>query len=117
MINIAEWFKNPPKSYPEEIRDVLTAETKDALKSVIVSDYMVYIFPYDNCQEKLGNINILMSCEEDGEESRGSGKDGKGTGKEDGSEEDDRRKEGMTVPIWGWIILPALLVFWIIKTM
>ena len=68
MINIAEWFKNPPKSYPEEIRDVLTAETKDALKSVIVSDYMVYIFPYDNCQEKLGNINILMSCEEDGEE-------------------------------------------------
>ena len=52
--------------------------------------------------------------EEDSEEGRSSGK---GTGKEDSSEEDDRRKEGMTVPIWGWIILLALLGFWIIKTM
>ena len=55
--------------------------------------------------------------EEDSEEGCSSGKDGKGTGKEDNSEEDDRRKEGMTMPIWGWIILLALLVLWIIKTM
>ena len=61
MIDLREWFKNPPESIPESAKDILVSEIENALKTVVVSDTFVYIFPYDGDTKNLGKVNVLIS--------------------------------------------------------